>query len=122
MAEKKKINLDRFFFVDCISQTLFNPEKEKSCRYISSPKSLTELSLALNEPLAQDKDIIFIDSLSTLAIYHSVAEIARFVNSISQKIKSSNHTSEILLISSGDKNKDLFSQCEILVDRVIQVK
>ena len=120
--KKNKIDLDKFFFIDCVSQTLFNPKKEKFCQYISSPKSLTELSLALNQPLALDKEVIFIDSLSTLAIYHSVSEIARFINSISQKIKSSNHSSEVLLISSGDKNKDLFSQCEILVDRVIKVK
>lgn len=120
--KKRKIDLKKFFFIDCISQTLFNPKKEKLCKYISSPKSLTELSLALNEPLAREKDIVLIDSLSTLAIYHKVSDIAHFINSLSQKIKSSKNTSEVLLISSGDKEKDLFSQCEILVDKVIKVK
>jgi archaellum biogenesis ATPase FlaH len=120
--KKKKIDLNKFFFIDCITPTLLSPKKEKLCKFISSPNALTELSLALNDSQATDKDLILIDSLSTLAIYHSAKDIAHFVNSLSQKIKANKKTSEVLLISSGDKGKDVFNECEILVDKVIEVK
>lgn len=119
--EKNKINTENFFFIDCITKTLVNPKKEQNCAYVSSPNSLTEISLILNKELEKSSNIIIIDSLSTLAIYHSSSTISKFLSRLSQQVKSKEKVSSVFLISSADKGKEVFAQTELVVDKVIQV-
>ncbi|MBT3324190.1 hypothetical protein HN681_02485 [archaeon] len=93
----------------------------KKCVYISSPNAITELSLALNKVVdSKSVDIILIDSLSSLLVYHKPNILMKFVMHLINKIRDS--TIILFLVSSDhEKKSELFKKIEPLVDNVIEI-
>jgi len=82
------IDISNFFFIDAITQTAEIPDKIHDCVFVSSPGSLTELSLAISNLLERDKfDYLIFDSLSTLLVYESDTTVTKFVHSLMAKIR-----------------------------------
>ncbi len=119
--KRKKISLKNFFFVDCITATLVKQKSDLRCLYVSSPNALTELCLVITKSVDLSSPTVLIDSLSTLQVYHKTGVISRFVNRISQDIRKKEGAQLILAISDKDKDTKLFSQIEVLVDKVVEV-
>jgi len=119
--KNKKINLKNFFFVDCVTKTITEPKKVDNCIYVSSPKALTELSLATTKLIMAGFDGVILDSLSTMLIYHKPKEISRFVHSIINKTRENTNLHLILTLSSKDQDSELFKEVEVFVDQVVEL-
>ena len=83
------IESGKFYFVDAVTQTAqrVNGGGEK-IKYVSSPGSLTELSLTLTKLLDSQKfDYLLFDSLSTLLVYEEELVVTKFIHSLMSKVR-----------------------------------
>ncbi len=117
---KKKLHLSHFFFLDCVTKTILEPRKEKNCWYLSSPRALTEISLAITK-LMNFSEIIFFDSISPLLIYNNPEALRQFVHHLANQTRMNRELYLVLVISDKDKKTDLFRQIEPLVDKVLNL-
>lgn len=136
---RRRISPRKFFFVDCITKTILEPPERDDTIYISSPRALTELSLALTKIIDAVKiknavgqnslikksslfNDLIIDSLSTLAVYESIPTITHFAHSLINRVREKRKMSLILIISDKDHKSGLFKDVELLVDDVTFVR
>jgi KaiC/GvpD/RAD55 family RecA-like ATPase len=124
VLKKNGVDTENIFFIDLISKmTRTETAKLKDCLFITSPDSLTELSIAITESatnLHGKKKFIFLDSLSTMLIYNQTGTVAKFAHFLIGKLK--NEETEMIIISL-EKEMDpiLVSQISSFVDNVIKV-
>lgn len=120
------INLNRnnIFFIDCYSNTLGKAaEPNERILTVSSPSSLNDLSLAINDitKLANGKKIrVIFDTLSTFVIYNPSDSIRKFLGVIEGRLRSANAT-VIYLVDDGVHDKQLLSLIEHGMDGVYQI-
>ena len=88
LFRKEEIDLNNIVFIDAISKSFSNVDPPDDCYCISSPKALTELSIAITEFLRQNFTYMIFDSLTTLLIYHKDEQpVIKFITNIANKIK-----------------------------------
>ena len=81
---EEKIETQNLFFIDTISKYIGKNEltQSDSIVYIDDPANLTEIGIVTKlgiEKISGEKVLIF-DSLTTLSLYNSSKNIARFYN------------------------------------------
>lgn len=118
ILKKNKINTNNFFFIDCVTKTIFDIKDKSNCIYLPSPNSLTYISLAIQSSNNKFKYFI-LDSLSTLLIYHDPNTLGHFVHSIVNQFRIKKDNSIIFLISEKDLKSKLFTKIEPFFDRII---
>lgn len=123
----KKIKVERIFFIDCITKLTGEKVKlTKNCLYLSSPQNLTELGIALSQATSamgkQKNRFLFLDSLSTMAIYNSLQTLARFSHFLTTKIRVCKLKAGIIISLEKEVDKKLLSVMEELCDKVVEVK
>jgi len=114
------VDQNKFFFVDAITKST-NPNIKESdnCIYISSPSSLTELSIAINKVLETGKfEGFLLDSLSTLLIYNKSEVVCKFVHGLINKMKGANAT-VVFTALKGDTGSILLKDIGMFVDNVL---
>jgi len=118
---EKKIDTSRMVFIDAISRTISDkPPQANNVYYLSSPRALTELSMAITKSLRHDFDYIILDSLTNLLIYESKAPVAKFVTNLVTEIKASK-TKAIFYALKIDQHQELIQECSMSVDNVIDL-
>jgi len=119
LFKKNKINTENIVFIDAISKTIKQtPNQTDGCYFVSSPGSLTELSIAIDKFLRHDFDYIIFDSLTNLLIYERKTPVEKFVSSLVNKIKQS-RTKAIFYALSVKEQDELIQETGMFVDRVI---
>ena len=94
----QKIPTQNIFFLDCASGLMGKRPQEIDKTFIlSGPTNLTELSITLSGLLSSDKlkgkedqTILFLDSVSTFLIYNDPNVVARFLHTISGRVRTHN--------------------------------
>lgn len=120
--EKNGISAKNIVFIDCISKTIKEcPEYVAGCYFIESPGALTELSLCITKVLAQGFTYLIFDSLTNLLIYEKSAPVAKFVSAIATEIRETK-TKAVFYALNITKQEELMEECEMFVDRVINLK
>jgi len=112
--KRKKINLKKILFVDCITSS--KRKNGENAIFNLSPRSLTEISLAFTTFLKTSKDqkAIIIDSLSTLLIYDELNLVARFTNDIIEKARQS----EAKVIIFTTNVEELINKISLFFDKI----
>ena len=84
---------------------------------------MTELSLATTKLINLNKSdlTVIVDSLSTLAIYHSAGTLTRFIHDLVNKVRAKATIVLVLTISDKDKDSKFIKDAEIMVDKVINL-
>ncbi|MBL7056637.1 hypothetical protein ISS07_07015 [Candidatus Woesearchaeota archaeon] len=120
--EKNNINVKDFFFIDCVTASITKPKiVPPNCKLISSPKALTELSIAVNKYIELHAPLIFIDSLSNLLVYHKPRALINFVHNLANKVRECSPVVIVLTIAKEDKKSDFFKKIQVVADEVIEV-
>lgn len=120
--KSKGINTKYAFFVDAISQTIKKmPNETYDCLFVSSPGSLTELSIAIDHLLKHGFDYLIFDSLTNLLIYSKKAPVAKFVSSLINKIKAT-ETKAIFYALKMDQHQEMIQETSMFVDKVIDLE
>ena len=79
--KQNKINIDKFYFIDCITRTVKDMQSTENCCFVSSPRELDEIHAAVSDALKKHGiDIVLIDSPSSLLAYHEDMDILQFIH------------------------------------------
>lgn len=93
----------------------------KNCVQLTSPKDLTELSLAINNALSTKLfDFLFFDQFSTLLLYNSLKTIEKFSSYLINKIKLNNIKGVMMCVYEEDSKK-IISHLSGLCDKTIKM-
>jgi hypothetical protein len=119
--KEEKIETQNLFFIDTISKYIGKNEltQSDSIVYIDDPANLTEIGIVTKlgiEKISGEKVLIF-DSLTTLSLYNSSKNIARFYNFFFQLARVNNIETIIIALES-DMDKKALSSIYGLVDQV----
>lgn len=119
LLNRHNLNLDKFFFVDTLTQTtLKGSELASNCRYVSAPDALTELSCAISDEMTKQKfDVILFDSLSTLLLYENVNMVVRFVHALSSHIQVAD-CEAVFTCLEEETHPELMSELVLFVDEI----
>ena len=124
ILKRNNINTNKIFFIDLISKmTRTEMNSVKNCLFISSPESLTELSIAVSESIKNmpgKNKFMFFDSLSTLLIYNQTGTVTKFAHFISGKMKAEG-VETIIISMEKEMDEKLISQVSAFVDKVMKV-
>ncbi len=116
--EKNKIDVDKFFFVDCVTKNA-NDKRDEYAVYVSSPKALTEISIVVKKVLETSKiESTVFDSLSTLLIYEDAHVVLRFTHSIVSVFRNLG-SKGILIALKEDMKSELGKDLNMFVDKVL---
>ncbi len=120
--KKSKVNTGNIFFIDAISKMIkSNPSKALNCLHISSPSSLTELSIASAtavKNIKKKKKLLYLDSLSTLFMYNKSNTVVRFSHSLISMVRR-NGASGILITIKKNTSPKVISQISQFCDAVV---
>ncbi len=116
--KKKKIDLKNVVFVDTVSGDL-SKEKGYAVIHVSSPRALTEVSIAMTKA-AKKTDVTVFDSLSTLLVYSDNATAIKFVHSAVSKVRKTKK--KFVFVSLSDDSKTaLMNDVSMFVDKVVKI-
>lgn len=92
ILEENKIKTEKLYFIDCITKTAGGKveETEKGVLYMDSPQNLTGLGVAMGEAvraIPEDNKFLFLDSLSTLLLYHNSGTVAKFSHFLTGRMR-----------------------------------
>ncbi|PKK85653.1 MAG: hypothetical protein CVT48_04545 [Thermoplasmata archaeon HGW-Thermoplasmata-1] len=111
-------DLNRLFFIDCISQHLgiSDPSIPSNVRYVQTPTMLEFVSLYADDALrTRDPSFVILDSLSSLLIYNSEDAVRKFLHALANKMRQKGI--KIYIISMEDKHPaSFFVFCDEIVD------
>jgi archaellum biogenesis ATPase FlaH len=116
---EKGISPSRMHFVDAITKTAEIPGECDQCDYVSSPGSLTELSVNISRLLDNGQyNLLIFDSLSTLLVYESDTTIAKFVHFLMAKVRVAG-CSALFTCLKQDSDSILIKDINMFADKVI---
>ncbi len=119
--EQKGINTKKLFFIDLITSEISEAtEKIDNCLFMESPKSLTDLSIALSEAVKSmpgDK-FIFLDTLSTLLVYNQLTTVTKFAHFLTSKMRQWD-INGLLVSMEKETDPNLQAQLAQFCDKVI---
>jgi len=122
LFNKNKINTKKMMFIDAISKTLKKvPNKTANCYFVSSPASLTELSITITNLLNKKFDYLIFDSITSLSIYQKKEPVTKFVSSTINKIKET-ETKAIFYALKVKEQEELLKECCMFTDEVSELK
>lgn len=103
----ESIDPARVFFADAVTLQSGGVKSDAdNVIYLSSPRDLTELCIAidaLSPKLIKGKKFVLLDSLTTLYLYHSESGIARFVHFLSSKLRSESMSGILVSLPQDEK-------------------
>jgi len=118
----KGLDMNHIFFIDAISGSIKEvKQNEKRVYFISSPSSLTELSLAISKFLEKGFDYVIFDSVNNLLTYHNMNTAERFLNRITNESKE-NGTKTIFFALKIKEQEELINKVSTFVDETINLE
>ena len=125
IMKRNNIDTKNMFFIDCITEHVGgSSRKTDKCLYISSPRSLTELSIAISEVMKSmpgKKKFLLLDTLSTLLVYNSPSSIAKFSHFSSTRLKLLGDYGVFITIY-GQMGDSLVKQISQFCDKTVKVE
>jgi hypothetical protein len=120
------IVLDNVSFIDAVTRnSIGNAENIPGVvRFINNPANLTDMGIAVTEVLkdhAGKKVCIMYDSVSSMLIYISSANISKFIHFVTNKLRLMDISGVFLAVEKG-LDPMLMSQLTTFVDRVIETE
>lgn len=117
--QKKGIDTKNFVFVDAISGSFKETRvKVDQCYYVSSPDSLTEISIAISNALGDGCEFLIFDSISNLFIYNKSETMTKFIAALATRIRRTK-TKAVFIAIHMPEYESAIRQCETFVDRVL---
>jgi len=119
ILEKSKIDSKKFCFIDCITQTVKAAKTTDRVLFISSPRALTDLSIAMTELLKTKKiESLFFDSLSTLLVYESASAVIKFAHAVMAQVRVT-ESKGVFTVLKEDVTSDLIKDMNMFADRIL---
>jgi hypothetical protein len=125
LLKENNIPADKFYFVDCISAYIKEPEPVKNAYFAPAPYALESIKKGISQAIGEGYSFIIFDSLSVLSNYGplvpaGVDTIARFIKSFLDALEKAGG---IIIFLCNEKNKRalLIEESLVIFDKVICV-
>lgn len=119
--KKNNVNVKNIVFIDAISKTIKKtPDQTEGSYFVSSPGTLTQLSIVINKCLSHNFSYLVFDSVTNLLIYQKKAPVAKFISNIVNNIRATK-TKAIFYALSVKEQEALIEESSMFVDRVIDL-
>ena len=117
------VDLTKVSFIDAVTRNSLGSAEDIPgiVRYINNPANLTDMGIAVTEVLKEHhsgKVCILYDSISTLLIYLSSANISKFIHFVTNKLRLMDISGVFLAVEKG-LDPMLMTQLTTFVDTVI---
>ncbi|PKP54464.1 MAG: hypothetical protein CVT90_01145 [Candidatus Altiarchaeales archaeon HGW-Altiarchaeales-3] len=118
--EENKININKFQFIDCITRTENAARSTENCNYVSSPKAIDEIQMAVRDILNnREIDLTVIDSPSSLLTYYEHTDVLKFIHLLMTKLVVSGCKG--IFPFQSESAGTLRRSIEMFVDEIVQV-
>lgn len=123
ILKENNIDVKKLFFIDAITKTAGGSEKKDSYLLVGSPQALTEISITLGQVAKSIPDkhkFLFLDSISTLLMYNQDKVVAKFVHSLTTKLREW-EMGGVLLTMKKETDEKMISLLNQFSDKLISV-
>ncbi len=121
---KGKLGKDagKMCFIDAVTSTVKSPTHDSSVIFVSSPRALTEISIALKKAIDSFKmELVLFDSISALLVYEKSVNAMKFVHNMILTLRQGN-ISTVFVILKEDVSEELMKDLSMFVDKVVEVE
>ncbi len=120
--EEAGIDTDNIIFLDAISGTIKDvPEDKEHIRFVKSPSSFTDLSLAISDLLKKETKYLIFDSITNLLTYRSKETVEKFLSNTINKIRGSN-TGAVFYALRTSEQEELINKTSMFVDKALDTE
>ena len=85
--KQNNININKFYFIDCITRTAKDVRTTENCYFVSSPRALDEIQRVIINVLKKEKiEAVLIDSPSSLLMYYEHMDVLKFIHLLMAKL------------------------------------
>ncbi|MBP1928976.1 hypothetical protein J2741_001523 [Methanolinea mesophila] len=124
--EKNGIPMDRITVVDTVTKYALGRDHEPvpNCRFVTNPADLTAIGIAVTESLGGlkgKKVSLLFDSVNSMLIYISSANITKFVHFVTNKLRLTGFSGIFLAVEKG-LDPDVLTQLITFVDKAIDLE
>ena len=121
MLKKSEADIEKIIFIDCTTSNFSRPKTGINVFYVSSPKALTELSIAINKAITKEKaKVLVFDSLCTLLLYEQPSTVIKFSHSVISRLRE-NKVKGVFICLRDDIKSELFKDISMFVDKIVEV-
>jgi hypothetical protein len=125
VLENAGIKTDDLKFIDCITKSAGGDiePNDRSVIYLDSPQNLTGLGVAMGEAIrsiSESQKFLFLDSLSTLLLYHNSGTIAKFGHFLTGKMRVWNLRG-VLMAVERESDPEFIDQLSQFCDAVVKL-
>ena len=124
ILQKNNIDTSKIIFVDAITETITQGvAKTKQCIYVSSPKHLTDLSIAVNNAVDSIKSgerFVFLDSISVLLLHNDPASVTKFIHFTTARMRAYNAYC-FMVASKQEMDANTLNSLTNFSDKVVEV-
>ena len=126
ILREAEIDLGKLAFIDGISQMYGVKQVEApNVSYVAGPLSMDEISQRITEiapAIKMPKKFVFLDSITTILLYNSLARTIRFSQFLNNTLKKLNLLGIVVSVSSGFANEALIKKLTNLSNEVINLQ
>lgn len=120
--EEAGINTDNIIFLDAISGSIKEtPTDKENIKFVDSPSSFTDLSLAISDLLKGDAKYLIFDSITNLLTYRDKETVEKFLSNIVNKVRGSD-TRAVFYALQTSSQEELISKTSMFVDKALDTK
>jgi hypothetical protein len=117
LLKKNNVNADRYYFIDFVSPTIFRKKKEERCVFLDSLDLNGLADVTLNLIKTKKINALTFDSISSLLVYKTDAEVVGFFNYVLSFLEKLNVDTTLVCLS-DDANRPSVKQIMMRVDDV----
>jgi KaiC/GvpD/RAD55 family RecA-like ATPase len=123
--EKNGIAMERISVVDTVTKYAIGHDHAPvaNCRFVSNPADMTSIGIAVTESLSGlkgEKVSLLFDSVNSMLIYISSANITKFIHFTTNKLRLMGFSGIFLAVEKG-LDPDVLTQLTTFVDEVVDV-
>ncbi len=119
--KKEEGDFRNFVFVDGVTRLIENgPNQAKGCYFVSSPRALDELQEMVKKFVRHQFEFIVFDSVTSLLIYNSQNEVAKFLMNAVNKIEAGK-TKAVFYVLGLKEHESLLQESGMFFDQVVDL-
>ena len=120
---KTGVPKEKVWVVDAASSIAGVESAQKNCTYLATPLSIDDLTRAIFQAaprLSGEKKCLFLDSVTTLAVYQPLSETLRFAEFISRILRKEEVNGILVNVANGLAQKKFIQDIAPSFDKVIR--
>jgi hypothetical protein len=108
-------------FIDCVTSTIKSPPQAEGVIFVSSPRALTEISIALKKAAESFKmQFVIFDSVSALLVYEKSLSAMKFVHNMILTLREGKLKTAFVILRE-DVSEELMKDLSMFVDKIVEI-